>query len=207
MTVGKCKLCLQVGDLQNSHLMPSSLFKKSRTPGAPNPNPMVVTDRRSVQTSRQLRNFVLCRNCEQLFSRKGEAYVMAQVFDGTKFPLLDVLLASTQAWRGSEFVGYDLAATPTIDREQLGYFALSFFGGRRYTSGVSRGRNPSRSIWVHTTSPSESTFWGRRGFHRMWCCSLSPAQMPYHIKVSTRRALEEGARTGLILSWRRASIS
>jgi hypothetical protein len=40
MPRGKCKLCLQVNDLQNSHLMPSSLFKKSRTPGASNPNPL-----------------------------------------------------------------------------------------------------------------------------------------------------------------------
>jgi hypothetical protein len=112
MPHGKCKLCLQVSDLQNSHLMPSSLFKKSRMPGASNPNPLIVTERGSVQTSRQLRNFVLCRSCEQLFSKKGEAYVMTQVFDGTKFPLLDMLLASTAARVGPDFVGYELVATP-----------------------------------------------------------------------------------------------
>ena len=85
---GKCKLCLQVRDLQNSHLMPAALYKKSRTQGAANPNPMQVTERGSIQTSRQMRNYVLCRDCEQLFSKRGENYAMAQVF-------LDALRAST----------------------------------------------------------------------------------------------------------------
>ncbi len=52
---------------------------------------------------------------------------MTQVFDGTTFPLLDTLRASTPTRPNTEFVGYDLAAAPSIDREQLGYFALSVF--------------------------------------------------------------------------------
>ncbi len=127
---GQCKLCLQLRDLQNSHLMPAALYRKSRNPGASNPNPMQVTERRSVQTSRQLRNYVLCRDCEQLFSRRGENYVMTQVFDGNsnRFPLLDMLRASTPSWLpGPEFTGYDMTSLPGVDREQLGYFAASAF--------------------------------------------------------------------------------
>jgi hypothetical protein len=90
---------------------------------------MQVTERRSVQTSRQLRNYVLCRDCEQLFSKRGENYVMTQVFDGSsnKFPLLDALRGATPCWGGPEFAGYDLQALPGVDREQLGYFAASVF--------------------------------------------------------------------------------
>ena len=109
--------------------MPSSLFKKSRIPSASNPNPLLVTETGSVQTSRQIRNFVLCSDCEQLFNNKGENYVMTQLFDGKtkKFPFLDTLLASTPLWGGPEFIGYELAVTPSIDRDKLGYFALSVF--------------------------------------------------------------------------------
>ena len=125
---GQCKLCLQLRDLQNSHLMPAALYKKSRNQASSNPNPMQVTARRSVQTSRQLRNYVLCRDCEQLFSKQGENYVMTQVFDGSKFPLLDTLRASTPSWRpGPGFTGYDMTSLPGVDREQLGYFAASVF--------------------------------------------------------------------------------
>jgi len=164
MLRGKCNLCLQVNDLQNSHLMPSSLFKKSRTPGNSNPNPMVVTARRSVQTSRQLRNFVLCRACEQLFSRKGEAYVMTQVFDGTKFPLLDTLRASTPTTVEPEFLGYDLAAAPSIDREQLGYFALSVFWRASVHVWREPGQEPITIDLGTNNEPFRKYLLGQAGF-------------------------------------------
>jgi len=41
---------------------------------------------------------------------------MTQVFDGKKFPLLDTLRATTPTLGGPESVGYDLAATLSIDR-------------------------------------------------------------------------------------------
>jgi hypothetical protein len=144
MPLGKCKLCLHMADLQNSHLMPASLYKKSRIPGAINPNPTLITGKGSKQTSRQIRNFVLCRNCEQLFSKNGENYVMTQVFDGKskKFPLLETLRATAPTWGGPEFVGYELGATPDIDREKLGYFALSVFWRASVHIWRERGEEP-----------------------------------------------------------------
>jgi hypothetical protein len=73
--------------------MPSALWEKSRIMCASNPNPMKVTKQGAVQTSRQLRNFVFCRDCEQLFSKLAENYVMTQVFESKSntFPLLDPL--------------------------------------------------------------------------------------------------------------------
>ena len=50
MKRGRCKLCLQLSDLQNSHLMPAALYKKSRILGASNPNPLKVTRTGAVQT-------------------------------------------------------------------------------------------------------------------------------------------------------------
>jgi len=144
MPIGKCKLCLRTADLQNSHLMPASLYKKSRIPGARNPNPTFITEKGTKQTSRQIRNFVLCRDCEQLFTKNGENYVMTQVFDGNtnKFPLLDVLHATTPTWGGPEFVGYDLTATPAVDRDRLAYFALSVFWRASIHIWRERGEEP-----------------------------------------------------------------
>jgi|SRR5579862_3038457 len=127
MSRGKCKLCLRTADLQKSHLMPAALYRKSRTPGASNPNPTLFTERRRIQTSHQVRDFLLCRDCEQLFSQNGESYVMTQVYDGKKFPLLDTLRSCKPTWRGQDSLGYDSEETPSIDRDKLGYFALSVF--------------------------------------------------------------------------------
>jgi hypothetical protein len=167
MPFDKCKLCLRIAELQNSHLMPSSLFRKSRIPGAANPNPMLVTETGSVQTSRQIRNFVLCRDCEQLFSKNGENYVMSQVFDGTskKFPLLDALRASTPTWGGPEFIGYDLVATPSIDREKLGYFALSVFWRASVHIWRYRGEKPTTiDLGKHYNEAFRTYLLGQEGF-------------------------------------------
>jgi hypothetical protein len=127
MPTGKCKLCLQTKALMNSHLMPAALYRKSRQEGAQNPNPIILTSRGSVRTSRQTRDYVLCGNCEGLFSRNGEKYVMGQVFDGNKFPMLDTLHAVPSIKMGPNFEVYDQAMVPGIDRERLAYFALSVF--------------------------------------------------------------------------------
>jgi hypothetical protein len=144
MPHAKCKLCLRITDLQNSHLMPASLYKKSRIPSTSNPNPTLVTEKGSKQISRQIRNFVLCHDCEQLFSKNGESYVMTQVFDGKsrKFPLLDTLQATAPTWGGPELVGYELGATPDLDREKLGYFALSVFWRASVHIWRERGEEP-----------------------------------------------------------------
>src|SRR5207253_5583838 len=89
MPVGKCALCQKTKSLRKSHLLPASLYRKTRSPNQPNPNPMVITDKASIQTSMQIADYLLCADCEQLFSKNGENYVMTQVFDGTNFPLLD----------------------------------------------------------------------------------------------------------------------
>jgi hypothetical protein len=127
MPVGTCKLCLQTRDLRESDLLPKALYRMSRWDGDPNPNPLHLSARGSVRTSRQIKDYVLCRDCEQRFSRNGERYAMSQVNRNGSFPLLKTLQASPFAKRSGGFAFYDLAMTPSIDRRRLGSFALSFF--------------------------------------------------------------------------------
>lgn len=128
MANGKCALCLLIRDLQISHLMPASLYKKTRTPSATNPNPTLITRRSRVQTSRQIKDALLCTNCEGLFSRNGENYVMTLVAQqGGAFPLLNMLRAVPATKTAADFDWYDKTTIPRIDREKLGYFALSVF--------------------------------------------------------------------------------
>ena len=66
MTVkGFCKLCLDEKELQRSHLIPKSVYKKSRS-GDPNkPHPTVLSRRSSRQSSYQVMDYVFCSHCER----------------------------------------------------------------------------------------------------------------------------------------------
>jgi hypothetical protein len=79
--------------LQASHNMPRSLYKKARGAGKTgNQDPTVVTLDGRWQSSFQPKDYVLCRECEALFSKRGEHYAMRLVCqqDGA-FPLLEML--------------------------------------------------------------------------------------------------------------------
>jgi hypothetical protein len=141
MPVGKCALCQKTKNLRRSHLLPASLYRKTRSPGQPNPNPMVITNKISVQSSAQIAEFLLCTDCEQLLSKNGEAYVMTQVSDGKKFPLLDYLQTKAGTKRG-EFMVYTEPDTPTIDRDRLTYFGLSVFWRASVRVWKQRGGKP-----------------------------------------------------------------
>jgi len=127
MPMGQCKLCLQTRELQDSHLLPKALYKKSRYEGGGNPNPTLITSKAMVQTSEQMKDYVLCRDCEQLFNRNGERYVMSLVHARGRFPLLAALRSIKPASVSPFASHYDLKSLPAIDRAQLAYYALSIF--------------------------------------------------------------------------------
>jgi hypothetical protein len=87
-------------------------------------NPVVVAPKVTATSSRQVKGYVLCSDCESLFNENGESWMMRQVWNGKRFPLgerLDVALpqytvGSLRAFSGRA-VGVNTAA--------LGYFALS----------------------------------------------------------------------------------
>jgi hypothetical protein len=125
-----CELCLLEKDLQESHLMPRSLYKKIRgSVGRGNNDPTVVTPgRRPKKTSHQYREYVLCRDCEQHFSINGEDYVMRLAQTKGKLPLLDMLeQVATPTATINNLKAYTGAQVPELDRDRLSYFALSVF--------------------------------------------------------------------------------
>lgn len=141
----KCKLCQQIKDLRNSHFMPSSLYKATRNPAAANPNPTLISSRGTIQTSKQITDFLLCADCEELFSKNGEQYVMTQVDRGGKFPLLQTLQRTPPTKVVAGFNWYDILTAPTIDRAKLGYFALSVF----WRAAVHRWKEPNSSLSIN----------------------------------------------------------
>src|SRR5689334_19516921 len=89
-----CKLCLLESDLQDSHFLPKAayrLIQKSQAEA-----PIVIRPTVTLQTNKQLKDYVFCRECEQRFNDKGERWVMKHCFRGPgDFKLLDFVRAST----------------------------------------------------------------------------------------------------------------
>jgi len=127
MPIGICKLCLQTRVLQDSHLLPKALYRMSRWEGTPNPNPMRVSARGQVQTSRQIKDFLLCGNCEQRLCANGESYTMSQVNRKEGFALLRTLESSSNKRSAAGFTFYYETSALGIERGKLAYFALSVF--------------------------------------------------------------------------------
>lgn len=127
--LGLCKLCILKKDLQDSHLMPRSLYKKARGSGTKgNQDPHVLTAKERRSTSHQITDYVLCSDCEQRFSKDGEDYVMRLVtMQNGQFPLLDMLNAIPPSLKTKRWTVYSAADTPGIERAKIAYFALSVF--------------------------------------------------------------------------------
>jgi hypothetical protein len=93
-----------------------------------NQDPHVLTAKARKPSSHQVKDYVLCRECEQRFSKHGEDYVMRLVTKRTgEFPLLKMLEAISTSMKTAKWAAYSAADTPAIGRAQIAYFALSVF--------------------------------------------------------------------------------
>lgn len=127
MVKGICKLCLLDRELQRSHLMARSLYKKSHSGDPKQPHPLALTSKGVRPTSYQVRDYVFCRECEQRFSSEGEDYMMRMVATRNRFPLLEILESSGAGIERMPVTAYPVTLTPSIDRNKIGYFATSVF--------------------------------------------------------------------------------
>jgi hypothetical protein len=89
--LGKCRLCLREADLQHGHIIPAWAYKRSRDEAFANPNPVIVSEGVAVQHSKQVRQYLLCFECEQKFSQR-EQYVSSVTYQrDARAPLLDLI--------------------------------------------------------------------------------------------------------------------
>ena len=124
MATGICKLCLLEKDLQQSHFVGAGLYRIADKRGGA----VVKTQKLFLGTDKQIRDYVLCRECEQLFNKKGEDYVMRLVKqDSGNFPLLELLSKhkpiATGPNSGDRFSGAEIG----LDMEKIAYYGLSMF--------------------------------------------------------------------------------
>jgi hypothetical protein len=109
---------------------------------------MVATLRGHRQSSYQVRDYVLCRDCEQLFCREGEDYVMRLIHQDNCFPFLELLNSHGPGLVAGEFRFYPVELTPEIDRGKMAYFAISIFWRTAVHTWI---QEDGSSVWIELT--------------------------------------------------------
>ena len=125
MERGQCKLCLTDKPLVSSHLLPRALYDLCRPDDY---EPVMVTSKLALATSRQWQHPLLCGACDGFLSEKGEAWVLPLLatIDG-KFPFYEILEKVPPDVVDGDSKGYAAAKNPDIDIESLTHFAIGIF--------------------------------------------------------------------------------
>jgi hypothetical protein len=124
--IGDCSLCLSKGvPLHLSHFMPGSLYPLFR---AGNLHPVRFSAEKLEQTSKQVKDYVFCGDCEKVFNAGGESWIhtLFGVFNGP-FPLRERLLkqAPIKEMGGTKL--YAAAKNPEVDVPKLTHFGCGVF--------------------------------------------------------------------------------
>jgi len=129
MKKGTCKLCLKERNLCDSHYMPGALYKYSRATELKNPHPIVLTGTKPKRGTGQIRDYLLCRKCENRFRVRGETWVLSNIPHdyGKPFALRSAALATTPAMIRGDVGLIAGRTTPAFDIDKLIYFAASIF--------------------------------------------------------------------------------
>lgn len=107
---GTCKLCRRAGvELQDSHFIPAAAYRAIQK--STNTAPVVVRNETAIQRNEQTRDYVLCRDCEQRFTRGGEDWVMDYCNrPGKGFRLKEIIDGMQPVGKGATTLFYSAAA-------------------------------------------------------------------------------------------------
>jgi len=126
---GKCKLCRRVKELCDSHYLPKSMYKSVQAKELKNSNPVMSVNGELKQVSDQYRGFVLCGDCENLFNKHGEKWVVANTprTPTASFLLQDALRPLVPIRIEENLNVYGISNVDAFDVQKLIYFGLSIF--------------------------------------------------------------------------------
>jgi hypothetical protein len=129
--IGQCKLCLKNNiNLQESHFIPKGIYKRLREKNEKNPNPVMISNKVVVQTSSQIKAFLLCPDCEKRLNKNGEYWVLGHCLqEDASFPLAAILSSRVpdNLLINNQVRVYCASNIPEINISALAYFAASIF--------------------------------------------------------------------------------
>lgn len=125
-----CALCKLEKNLINSHLIPAAAYFHLRNDtnyGMQQSVRVNKYERSAIQTDKQVQQPLLCKDCEDLFSKQGERLLGMLWSTEGKFPLHDMLRRSSPLVSRPKMKMYDDTAVDKVFLDGLLYFAISIF--------------------------------------------------------------------------------
>jgi hypothetical protein len=122
--VAKCRLCLEQGELQRSHLLPKALYRLIGSGTDPDhPDTVQLSSEGIKKSSEQVWRHLLCSECEDRLNKNGEAWTLHNCYRGSGiFRLRDKLRKGTNLSLGAEVETYSAAVEAVT---KLSYFCTS----------------------------------------------------------------------------------
>ncbi|PYT55261.1 MAG: hypothetical protein DMG43_03790 [Acidobacteria bacterium] len=134
-------MCLETKSVVSSHLYPAALYAYCRS--AEDESPMRVGDDVVMLSDRQLQDYLLCAECEDILNKRGEMWVnpkLATVKDG--FPLYEILIKGPAAHEDEDGGLYFASLNPELEVEKLTHFAMGIFWKAAVHSWKGKKRSP-----------------------------------------------------------------
>jgi hypothetical protein len=123
-----CALCLQNKPLLQSHFIPAAIYKNLIDAAGTIRNMIASNLSVASEESKQIKQPLLCQDCEIRFQQGGEKWVLGRrLMPNGTFVLRDLLLQATPVATKDGVFFFTLATVPTVDHEQLLYFAASVY--------------------------------------------------------------------------------
>jgi hypothetical protein len=117
--------------------MPKALYRMLRSPELVNPNPTLMSRDFVKETSRQVKTFLLCADCEQRLNRNGEGWMLRNCCRAPEeFRLRDTLLRCSPGYDDGQISVYAARNIAEVDIAKLVYFAVSVFWRAAVSSWV-----------------------------------------------------------------------
>lgn len=123
--IDSCALCLETKEIQLSHFLPKAMYKALRKLSSESKLIIVDSDNDAYLSDNQVVRYLLCKDCEGIFSRKGEDYVARYWRSSNGFALKKKLLSVNPDAKFSDANAYYPNAVPDIESEKFFYFAVS----------------------------------------------------------------------------------
>jgi len=123
MSLEKCALCLKPRELRESHYIPQGVFKAVGYGGPEYESQTVSLNFQTGKTTYsnyQPKKKLLCGECEQKFSCRGESQVIPELLTYQNFPLRDDILSLV-----SDGDSANQNTMGNLDYQSYAYFALS----------------------------------------------------------------------------------
>ena len=195
-SANRCALCLEDGELQESHYIPRIYYKRMQKTrkGEKNVLPVLMTAKTTTYYTDQLTARLLCKRCEAAFNDGGEKWAArCSLRDLGRFELRHLLLGLKPEHAAPECAIYLAGKQPKLRIAELIYFASSVFWRGASHSWTESHSMPRLSLPDWAVEALRTYLLGRTAFPDYISVVLDVQRQPILLFAFPR--MEEGTDT------------